>query len=110
MGFMEREIVKGDWYEIDGHCGIAYVPVDIVGSIMIGDAEDLDRETMERINDFYEGGSGAVWRVDILNGQYGARLSAPGYLDCTEWCVFASRLEAEAYLDEAYGDDEGDDA
>ena len=38
---------------------------------------------------------------------YGARLSAPGYMDCTEWCVFDSVEEAEEYLTETYGDEEG---
>ena len=29
---------------------------------------------------------------------YGARLSAPGYLDCTEWEVFDTEQEACSYL------------
>ena len=33
---------------------------------------------------------------------YGARLSASGYLDCTDWAVFDTREEAEAYLVETY--------
>jgi hypothetical protein len=34
------------------------------------------------------------------------RLSASGYLDCTEWNgPFDSEEEARAYLEEAYGDD-----
>ena len=38
----------------------------------------------------------------------GARLSAPGYLDCTEWSVFDTEQEAEEYLDENYPEDEED--
>jgi len=37
---------------------------------------------------------------------YGARLSASGYLDCTEWAVFDSQEEAAEYLMEMYGDNE----
>jgi hypothetical protein len=37
---------------------------------------------------------------------FGARLSAPGYLDCTDWAVFDTEGEAKAYLDENYPDDE----
>ena len=29
---------------------------------------------------------------------YGVRLSAPGYLDCTDWHIAASEKEAEDYL------------
>lgn len=36
-------------------------------------------------------------------------MSAPGYLDCTEWCVFDSVKEAREYLKEYYGDDESDE-
>lgn len=35
---------------------------------------------------------------------HGVRLSAPGYLDCTEWSVFDTEEEAVKYLDEMYGD------
>ena len=31
---------------------------------------------------------------------YGVRLSAPGYLDCTEWEVFPTAEEADARADE----------
>jgi hypothetical protein len=37
---------------------------------------------------------------------YGARLSAPGYLDCTEWTVFDTTEEAITFLDKYYPEDE----
>lgn len=38
---------------------------------------------------------------------WSARLSAPGYLDCTDWTgVFETEEEAVAALDEMYPDDE----
>ena len=39
--------------------------------------------------------------IDFTTG-YGARLSAPGYLDCTDWCVFDTEQEAIDYLAETY--------
>jgi hypothetical protein len=33
-----------------------------------------------------------------------ARLSAPGYMDCTEWSAFDSFEAAATYLLDAYGD------
>ncbi|MCP3885122.1 MAG: hypothetical protein GY700_06540 [Propionibacteriaceae bacterium] len=41
--------------------------------------------------------------VDTRTG-YGARLSKPGYLDCTEWAVFDTQREAAEYLLETYYD------
>lgn len=35
---------------------------------------------------------------------YGARMSAPGYLDCTDWSVFGSPHEAVMHLINEYGD------
>ena len=40
---------------------------------------------------------------------YGARLSAPGYLDCTEWSVFKTKEIAREYLEEMYPEDEEDE-
>ena len=40
---------------------------------------------------------------------YGARLSAPGYLDCTDWAVFDTEDEAVEYLAEEYLNWEDDD-
>ena len=41
------------------------------------------------------------WFADYLTG-YGARLSAPGYMDCTDWTVFDTEQEAIDYLAETY--------
>lgn len=35
---------------------------------------------------------------------FGARLSAPGYMDCTDWVVFNTEKDAAEYLLETYGD------
>lgn len=40
---------------------------------------------------------------------YGARLSAPGYLDCTAWAVFDTEEEARQYLSETFTDDTADE-
>ena len=40
---------------------------------------------------------------------YGARLSAPGYLDCTDWMVFDSIEEAQNYLHDTFHDDHHED-
>ena len=45
--------------------------------------------------------------VDVIEQRctgYGARLSAPGYMDCTDWVVFDTEQEAIDYLAETYLD------
>lgn len=39
--------------------------------------------------------------VDRFAG-YGARLSAPGFMDCTDWCVLSTVSEARHYLVDNY--------
>lgn len=64
---------------------------------------DEDRDaTIEKIRPYVEG-KPQSW--ENVKG-YGARLSAPGYLDCTEWTVFDTEDEARKYLEEMYPDDE----
>ena len=91
MSFMEKQITnKRDWWEVDGANGTEWF-----------DQEDFT-ELEARQN--YQG---TVWSSTPREG-FGARLSAPGYLDCTEWTVFDTVEEAEEYLQEMYGDDEDD--
>ena len=51
-----------------------------------------------------------AYNVPIENVEHkhgwGARLSAPGYLDATEWAVFDTKQEAAQYLLEMYGNDD----
>jgi hypothetical protein len=64
---------------------------------------DEDRDaTIEKIQPYVED-TPQSW--ENIKG-YGARLSAPGYLDCTDWTVFDTKEEAIAYLDEYYPEDE----
>jgi hypothetical protein len=41
---------------------------------------------------------------------FGARLSAPGYMDCTEWSLYDSEEEAREGLADVYGDDQEGEA
>lgn len=89
MSFMERQIEHGQWIEVDGPAGIEIFPADMF------------TEDEAKGNYSY----GEPWSVETVTG-YGARLSAPGYLDCTEWTVFETEAEAEEFLRETYGDDD----
>lgn len=61
-------------------------------------------DTIKKIQPYTEG-TPMSW--ENFKG-YGARLSAPGYLDCTEWTVFDTEEEAREYLAETYPEDSED--
>jgi hypothetical protein len=65
----------------------------IEGDILLpADCEDLVAD--------YEADTDDIERVE----GHGARLSMPGYMDCTEWTVFDTREEAAQYLLDTYFD------
>lgn len=104
MSFMQRQITeKMDWLSIDGDDGVISLPLADSGLTV----EDVDimngRKEFEQVRDFYD--YGAIYSVEIVNG-HGCRLSAPGYLDCTEWYVFDTEKQCIDYLDEYYPEDE----
>jgi len=112
MPFMEKEIVFGDWVELDGPMGTEWIPRDIVDLsdeelAYDGEVADLD-DVCPYLMDL--AGQGRVYSIDVVEG-WGARMTAPGYLDATEWSVFETEDEAEEFLDEFYGeevDEEGE--
>jgi len=85
--FMIPDIEEGDWHKVDGTAGTSWFPADNFTA---------DEATTE-----YDGEADTV---ETIHG-YGARLSAPGYLDCTDWTVFATYEEAARYLVDTYGND-----
>ena len=92
MSFMEPEVIKCRWYKIETNQGTWFVPYEVVG-----DVDDKDKLGM-----YTE--SGTVQDFEIIEG-WGARMSAPGYLDCTDWCVFETEEAAVEYLAEEYGEE-----
>lgn len=88
-GFMQQEIVKGDWIEIDGSQGVVAFPAEHYG---------VDQARAE-----YDGD---IFVVVTRKGAYGARMSAPGYMDCTDWMVFKTLKEARAALNEMFSDED----
>ena len=115
MAFMEQDIQHGDWYEVDGPACTEWIPAELADV----PPEDLDNDeptvTAEEdgssvrieyphdarpipagLGDFCE--NRTAWSITKRSG-WGARLSAPGYLDCTDWTVFDTEAEAQEYLD-----------
>jgi hypothetical protein len=95
---MQPQIYR-DWYfEIDTTHGTEIVPSGYIGRTCA--------TNVEAFLDYLEGSP--MDDEATIDCQLGwlARLSAPGYLDCTEWTAHATEQEARDYLNEMYGDDD----
>lgn len=139
MPFMERQIEFGHWLMVATNDGTDYIPADLVslnieqgeGAISLSSlydkhtsglpeghtsteyeiaetaAENEWATVVAYVRDYASGRK--IQSVELIEG-WGARLSAPGYMDCTEWSVFDSEEEAITYLDEMYPEgDEGEE-
>jgi hypothetical protein len=107
MPFMKQQIIFATWYEVDTTHGIFSIPTDVVGNLEYDEEqEDYTEESKEALLQYLEVfKTSDIHSIEERKG-YGARLSAPGYMDCTEWTVFNTEDEAQAYLDENYPEDE----
>lgn len=111
--FMQRQITRfQNWLRVETTHGMEFVSVAET-SLFVRDSvtqthpmTDAERqETVAKIRT-YTTGEPQSW--ENVTG-YGARLSAPGYLDCTEWSVFDTEEEANAYLEEMSDEPEQDE-
>ena len=88
MSFMSPEVVKGFWWECETNFGTEWLPADV--------ASDEDE-----LLDYIEGSE--LFECEKIEG-FGARLSANGYLDCTEWSVYETEEDAWQGLLDNYED------
>ena len=85
---MRPEITEKQWwYEVDGTQGTMFYSKEYCGCPM-----DARKEY-----------PGEVYSIEAYNG-HGARLSMPGYLDCTDWIVFDTEAGAAQHLLDMYYD------
>jgi hypothetical protein len=111
MSFMQQQVTgKIDWLEIEAD-GTWFIPSEDAPEVLAvlnnHHAWDKDEDSQndllcETASDYAEGD---VIGVQLRTG-YGARLSAPGYMDRTDWSVFDTEEEAQTYLEETYPEDE----
>ncbi len=100
--FMQPSITrKMAWVELDGTHGSTFLPLADVGAFVPSETDDDDEAEIEYYSEYYEG---TIQSINYVDG-FGARLSAPGYMDATDWTVFPTEAEAEDYLVDTYGDD-----
>ena len=97
---MKPELFHGEYVEIDGDNGSIIVPIEYI-TISLQDGaeseyEDLSEDDMENVAQAYQNhfaGNVEVYDVAVKTG-YIHRLSASGYMDCTDYS--ASETEEEA--------------
>ena len=106
MSFMQPEIIKQRWLMIDGPNGTEYIPADLIGEPHLGGfseakraefvkGDDYARYLFAQAEDYRENRS--FYSCEFVDG-FGARLSAPGYMDATDWAIFDTEAEAVKYL------------
>lgn len=97
--FMVPEIYRGHVWEISANHGETHwVPGDIIG--YLPDPVDARSVLAAYVDGTIDADSEPIYR----RGVWLARLTAPGYMDCTDWSVCSSRRDAEEYLVEMYDD------
>lgn len=99
--------IFGDWWELTGGF-TEVIPGDLctfhldVGSTLYREDETSNFSAiLTALTDYLDQDPDHIHMIEKIEG-YGARLSAPGYTDCTEWTVFDTEAEAKAYLEEQY--------
>lgn len=106
--FMQEQVVQGDWIEVDGPAGTEWVEADLVDPEEVEELKALGEGKTSldgtELGQFTENKTAVG--IEIRKGWWGARLSAPGYMDRTEWTVFETEEEAREFLKEFYGEDE----
>ena len=102
--FMEPQITRHqNWLRVETTEGTEWVSIADT-SLFVRNSETVthpmtDQERTETVNKIRPFVNGEPQDWENVMG-YGVRLSAPGYLDCTEWAVFETEDEARKYLEE----------
>jgi hypothetical protein len=94
MAFMQPEIIHDLFLIVETRDGDTVIPADAAFS----------QKWTEALFVPHCAGMGAARYA------FGARLSAPGYMDCTEWSLYDSEEEAREGLADVYGDDQEGEA
>jgi len=97
MSFMQKQVLKSLYFAVETDCGTEVVPHYVIGRTC-GTAA-------EAFADYVEGEILDPEEVVECREGWICRLSAPGYMDCTDWSAFDTEDECHEYLDEFYGEE-----
>lgn len=105
MAHMQHDITEKQygWCVETKDAGTCFVPGDVTPvpdwlakGVVIKLSDNVFDYLRPMIEDYVEGHN--IESIEAILPHYFARLSAPGYMDCTEWCAFATLKEARDYL------------
>ena len=100
MAFMRPDIYLGYAYLVETTSGTEIVPADVAR------VPKNAATPVPYLRDYLEGYPLPDVSPSLTFGHF-ARLSAPGFMDCTEWSgPYDSAADAEAALSEMYGSDD----
>lgn len=95
-GFMTPDIYFGGFFLVETSAGTECIPADVIGRTCSTAAESFA--------DYCEGSIDDPDALVEYREGWLARLSAPGYMDCTDWSHHETEADAVEYLVETYGD------
>ena len=102
MAFMQKQVEHMECWQVETTCGTECVPSNLVGLNI--NVDSLSQYTEGEIHCDANG----EFNGELVTGWF-ARLSAPGYMDCTAWSgPFKSEKEAMDYLCELYDAEDAD--
>ena len=102
---MQTEIRQTSFWQITTDDGVTYYPFPDFTGKEAASYHDIDVEDCSEA-ELMAGDHPAVG----FHSGYLARLSAPGYLDCTEWTAHETKQQAIEHLNEMYGLLRGEEA
>lgn len=110
--FMEQDIFKDKGVAIDTSNGTMYLPSSVIDPDNLKfkgkstDDEKVIAKLWNDIKDYLEVSKPeSVYSIEKINGWFG-RLSAPGYMDSTDYIFGKSEKEVKDDLDNLYGDED----
>jgi len=107
MAFMKPVITeKQDWAAVETNNGTWWVPFEVLSSRETESAKSGDFEPLLQ----YTEGTRVYNDQSSIKKGYGVRLSAPGYMDATDWEVYGNLKEAQRRARELAEESEGDHA
>lgn len=105
MSFMQPQVCRRTWIEVDTPDGTIVLPGDLftsAGIAMLHKASINDVSIAgPLLKDYIPCDIDDVEAIEVKEG-WGARLSAPGYMDCTEWSVYETEKKAWTVLIDEY--------
>ena len=105
MSFMQPEICQSSFYSVETNYGTEIIPVSSCGILADTDDEWTDEQLADHFGDYIEGNT--VYSAELKSGWL-YRLSAPGYMDCTDTGSADTEAEAISDLLDTYGNDCGE--